>query len=518
MTDSILKKVEKTVLDHNLFKTGDSVILGLSGGPDSTAMLLILLALKKNFKLKLTAVHLNHCLRGFESESDQNYVRSLARRFRIPYYSKRTDIAELARINKTSLEETAREARYEFFLEIARQQKAQKIAVAHTADDQAETVLMRIIQGTGLRGLAGIRPARNFDLKKNKNIKVLRPLIELTRAEVMIFLREKKYRPRQDSSNLNLDILRNSIRKELLPLLAKRYNPGIKNSLCRLSAQLTPVYDLLHHQAKTELRKIVSAGSEKYCVLNIKQLLKLDQGLRPEIIRLALEKLKGDLKGITCQHLLDIENMLARSRGWACLNLPRGLTVTREHNYLTFYGPGSLPDKLKAENIADSIRGSFPMRLKIPGTTIIKPLGLMVKTALITDVKKDKIKEIINLKKMEVSPRPVGVPGSAKAGQVEKLRRKPAFLVEYFDYDKLARPLELRLKEPGDRIRPLGLKGLKKIKDIFINHKVPAALKPVIPLILSGKDIIWVCSVCVSGQFKLTAQTKKILKISCQKI
>ncbi|MCK4422508.1 MAG: tRNA lysidine(34) synthetase TilS, partial [Candidatus Omnitrophica bacterium] len=396
------------------------------------------------FKLKLTAVHLNHCLRGFESESDQNYARSLARRFRIPYYSKRTDIAELARINKTSLEETAREARYEFFLEIARQQKAQKIAVAHTADDQAETVLMRIIQGTGLRGLAGIRPARNFDLKKNKNIKVLRPLIELTRAEVMIFLREKKYRPRQDSSNLNLDILRNSIRKELLPLLAKRYNPGIKNSLCRLSAQLTPVYDSLHNKAKVELKKYILASNKKSCVLDISRLLKLHPGLRSEIIRLVIEDVKGDLRGITYQNLLDIENILSQSSGWTCLNLPSGLTVTSEHNCLSFYGPASLPDKLKAENIADSIRGSFPMRLKIPGTTIIKPLGLMVKTALITDVKKDKIKEIINLKKMEVSPRPVGVPGSAKAGQVEKLRRKPAFLVEYFDYNKLARPLELR--------------------------------------------------------------------------
>jgi len=493
------------------------VVLGLSGGPDSTAMLLILLALKRKFKMKLIAAHLNHQLRGRASDKDRDYVRRLTRRFNVPFYCESIDIAVLAEKNRTSLEETAREARYDFFMRIACRVNARRVAVAHTADDQAETVMMRIIYGTGLKGLAGVKPVRGIDRKTS--IKVIRPLIEISRAEVMAFLKEKKYRPRLDASNMDLAITRNRIRHDLLVRLEKGYNPGIKEGLCRLSRHVTQGYDYLRKSAQDRLKKIILRKDKTGYVLDIKRISALHPALRSEVIRLVIEDIKGDLKGVTSQNVLDIEKMMERKSGWTSFALPGGITVTSEHDRLIFYGRGFEPDKVYSDNLAWQVRTEFPVAIKVPGMTKINKLGLKLRTSVINDITTDKFKNIIFSKKRPGCKCKDSVTGR-ESDYTHAVKKKSYIPVcqEFFDYDKLKFPLNLRLKEPGDRIKPLGLNKTKKVKDIFIDRKVPVASRPLIPLVFSEDKIAWIYSVCISNEFKITANTKKILKITCQKM
>src|SRR3989304_8936645 len=235
----ILRKFEQTIKRFNMLQKGDRVIVACSGGPDSVALLHLLNQIKEKYDLKLFVAHINHKLRGQESDEDERFVKRLAQNLRLDSYARSFDVARIARKKKLSLEEAAREVRYEYLNKLALRLRATKISLGHNADDQAETVLMRLIRGTGALGLTGMSIVRG---------KIIRPLLQIKREEIEEFLKEQNLGSRIDSSNLRQDYLRNRIRLELLPHLKRNYNPKIIDTLNRTASILSAQEDYLEKE------------------------------------------------------------------------------------------------------------------------------------------------------------------------------------------------------------------------------------------------------------------------------
>jgi len=317
----ILSTVKSTIKKFDLLKINDKILIGVSGGADSTTLLLILAALKKDLNLSLHIAHLDHMLRK-DSYKDAGFVAKLAGNLGIPLTVKKLDIKKLN--NKASLEETARNARLEFFFETAKTIQANKIALGHNFDDQSETVLMRILRGTGLYGLAGILPKREL-----KGFKIIRPLIEVKRKEIEAYLSRKKIIPRTDKSNFQDIYYRNKLRNKLLPLLQKEYNRNIKEVLNNLAESAGYDYDFLEGLAKKEAKDCAK--------LNLTKLSRMHPSLRRLTLRSAIARLKGDTRTINFQHLREIEDLIINRPTGSIVDLPKQISVIKNAKFLNFY-------------------------------------------------------------------------------------------------------------------------------------------------------------------------------------
>jgi tRNA(Ile)-lysidine synthase len=318
----ILDKVRATVRRHNLLNKNDKVVIGVSGGPDSLALLFLLNRLKREFKLTLHLAHLDHMLRK-ESPQDAEFVRELAYKLRLPITTARINIKALAK--KGSGEEIARNVRLGFLFKVAKDIKAKKIALGHNLDDQAETVLMRILRGAGLSGLSGILPKRDI-----AGYQIIRPLIETSRKEIEAFLKRKKIQPRRDASNLTDIYFRNKIRNKLLPLLESQYNRKIKEVLANTAQTVGCDYDYLN---KTANRAIKGLRRK----LDLKHFLRLHPAIKRLTLRLLIARVKGDLRKITYQHIKEIEDLIAHRPVGSVVDLPKGISVLKTKKYLSFY-------------------------------------------------------------------------------------------------------------------------------------------------------------------------------------
>ena len=314
-------KVRSAIKKQRLLSKGDKVVVGVSGGPDSVALLYILKSLSKELRLNLHVAHLDHMLRK-DSAGDRRFVENLAHRLKVPFTCGRINIKELA--GRGSLEEIARNARLAFLFRVARKIKAKKIALGHNLDDQAETVLMRIIRGTGLYGLSGILPERRMG-----KFKIIRPLLEVRRREIEKYLRNKKIKARTDLSNLEDIYLRNKIRNRLLPLLEKKYNRNIKEVLANLALSAGCDYDYLISQAKRKMRK--GAAS-----ITLKKFLKLPLSLKRLLLRLHIQRLSGDTRRLTFRHMREIEDLIYNRPPGSVVDLPRGLSLLKRQSCLVF--------------------------------------------------------------------------------------------------------------------------------------------------------------------------------------
>ncbi len=300
-------------------------MVAVSGGTDSLALLLSLNALKDTLGLRLHVAHLDHMLRS-SSYPDLLYVKAIARKLGVPFSAKRINLKILRK--KGSLEEIARNKRLDFFVSTAKAVKADKIAVGHTKDDQAETVLMRIIRGSGLYGLSSILPVRSIG-----GITVIRPLIEIERKEIAGFLNQLQIKPRQDATNQEMKFLRNRVRHELLPLLQKKYNPRIKEVLANLAETSAWDYGLLQELAENSLSVCKCRLDGRNIILNFKEFSQLKKGMQRMVFRLAIEKLSGSTRRITFKHWQEIEDLLMQRAGSA-VNLPRQICVFKQKNKL----------------------------------------------------------------------------------------------------------------------------------------------------------------------------------------
>ncbi|RKY31008.1 MAG: tRNA lysidine(34) synthetase TilS [Candidatus Omnitrophota bacterium] len=318
----MLETARKTITGYNLIKKGDKIVIGVSGGPDSLALLYILNSLKKEFNLELQVAHLDHMLRK-DSAGDREFVVKLCQKIKVPVTTAEINIKALSK--KGSQEEIARNARLGFLFRVAREIKAKKIALGHNLDDQAETVLMRILRGSGLYGLSGILPKKNI-----AGFFLIRPLIQTKRSEIEAFLRRKRIRPRLDSSNLKDVYFRNKIRNRLLPFLEKGYNRNIKEVLSNMAESIGYDYDYLNYLVERRInpakKKILLARLERMHI-----------ALRRLIFRKVISRLKGSTRRIGFRHIKEIEDLIFNRPVNSIVDLPKGISVIKQKKYLTFY-------------------------------------------------------------------------------------------------------------------------------------------------------------------------------------
>jgi tRNA(Ile)-lysidine synthase len=460
----MLNEMEKTITRYNMLKEGDRVVVGVSGGPDSTALLYLLDSLKKEFKLSLFVAHLNHGIRGRSAQKDAEFVDKTAEKLRLPVIIRSENIPRIAKENKLSVEEAGRSCRYEFYLAAARECRAGKIALGHTRDDQAETVLMRLIRGSGLLGLSGIPPVRKFEDKL-----IIRPLIDTSKAEVLKFLAKKNIPFRRDNTNASPIYMRNKIRLKLQPFLKKEFNPAIEETLAQTGRNLRLDYDYLANAADSKFRYY--ARTAKDSVRLKLGFLREAAAIQRMIIRECIKRAKGDLNSVTYGHWEDLNRLLEKKTAWS-MTLPGRLFVRRAGNELIF----SSSSKEEEADVTGCVYS-----LKIPGTTRIAEAGKSIEA------------------------------GFVKAPP--DFRLKKSRQEEYFDFERLEAPIYLRFRKAGDIIIPIGMTRPKRLKRVFVDEKVAPQERARTLLVVSGGKIIWACGVKRSDEAKITGATKRILRI-----
>ncbi|MDD5070016.1 MAG: tRNA lysidine(34) synthetase TilS [Candidatus Omnitrophica bacterium] len=320
MKTQLLKTAEK----YRLFKKKDSIMLGVSGGPDSVALLYLFNELRQEFKFKLLCVHFNHLLRK-EAVDEEKFVKKLAEKLKIPFTSERKNVG--AFFNGDSLEQTARDLRYDFFLKVSRQNRIKKIALAHHKDDLVETVIMRFVRGAGLCGLRGFLPKTKY-----KQLTVIRPFIDIRKKEIVDWLKIRGIPYCVDKTNFEDTYLRNKIRSKLIPLI-EEMNPNSTEVISSLAQTLTLDYDFLQRQAKEVYQSLKRGDSLKHVSLALEPLKKMHPALFNNVLRLAVEDLKGNTRRIERKHLEEIEDMIFNRPVGSVVHLPF-LAVKKEGSRL----------------------------------------------------------------------------------------------------------------------------------------------------------------------------------------
>ncbi len=471
------KQVTAVIKEYNLFRANDTVLLGVSGGPDSVALLsLIFDANRVNPACSdIFVAHLNHLVRGKESEEDAQFVSDLAKKFKLSVITERRDIKEIARERKMSLEEAAREERYKFFESAAKRVGANVIAVGHNADDNAETILHRIIRGTGIVGLGGMRPKRK--LTPFSSINLVRPLLFTWRRDIIAYLKEKDLSYRVDSTNFETDQFRNRIRAELIPLLEKDYNVGVKRSLIKLGETATQNYDFLEAQAKDLFEEVLEGKTDEILseiVLDIHKLKEAPQILQQIIIKEAVVRLNIPLKKLSYKNYKNILSILNYQKtpvnnvvkGYLNIKIENGKLHLSKEKYYAEENP----------TLKETV-------IKIPGETKLVEMKHMVKT---------EIREIEN-------------------GFLEEFKRSKTKYDEAVDFNKISDPLMIRTRRPGDRFWPLGSPGTQKVKDFFINNKIPVLERDTVPIVTMNDQPIWIVGFRIDDRIRVTEGTRKLL-------
>ncbi|MBW2091307.1 MAG: tRNA lysidine(34) synthetase TilS [Deltaproteobacteria bacterium] len=444
---------------------GHGSIVSFSGGADSTALLSLCQAISGELEMKLTAAHLDHGLRGLESQRDREASEATALRLGVPFVWAKADCQALARAESLSLEEAARKARYRFLERVRREKNADYIVTGHTADDNAEVLLLNLMRGAGPQGLAGIPPIRDGH--------IIRPLLTFWKSELLAYIKARGLGWVEDSSNKNLNFTRNRVRHDLIPKMAQDYNPAIKAALSR-TAQLIREEESAWELVLTDLKPEVGwLEKEETVRIHASKLAALNRAVGRRLVRAAFKTLTGQTRALTkdhIEHILDLASSSHR-RG---LDLPGGFRAWFEENYL-FIGPP--PD----ESVS-----LFEYSLTPPGRVQMREIGLEL------------LAEICD-RPQDIDPRNLG-PSRA-----------------ILDLNKLSLPLIVRTSRPGDRFQPLGMKGTKKLHDIFIDGKVEARQRPKIPVVLDQRGIVWVGGFRISDRVRLSAETRQAVLLSLKK-
>jgi tRNA(Ile)-lysidine synthase len=452
----IKKKFLETVREYRMFNPGETVLVAVSGGTDSTALLHLMHAHAAELGLSLHVAHLNHMLRKGEAELDVKYVEGLTQKLGLPLTVEAVDVAGLAQANKTGIEETARKVRYEFFDRVAGKVGAGKVAVGHTADDNVETFLMRLLRGSGLKGLCGIPVRRG---------KLVRPMIKIWRRQIEDYVGALKLVPRRDHTNYESKYMRNSVRLKLIPQL-KIYNLNIKEIILQTILLLTEDNIYLEDKAGEALAEVTIGQTEDALRIDISRLKNWGDPIQGHLLRQAIERVKGDLKELSFQHICDIQEKLDATERWE-LHLPGGIFVIGERGELAI-----CRQKPKFKEIPP-----FRYALSLPGAVEMAEINRVLHADFTDHF--DKTDD----------------PDTA-----------------FVDYDALGKEIIVRSKSPGDRFSPLGTQGTKKLQDFYVDEKVPAEERDSIPIVESGGRIIWVAGRRIDDNAKVTENTQRIVK------
>jgi len=458
------ERVLHFIQEHQLISSQHKLLVAVSGGPDSVCLLCILDELHEKLGAKLHVAHLNHQLRGVDSQADAQYVSELARRLDVPATIEQRDVKAFQVQQRISLEEAAREVRYTFLAQVVKSIGADRVAVGHTFDDHIETILMHLIRGTGTRGLRGLQPTSRWQSSDN-SLTVVRPLLSVSRQETVSYCCHHQLMPRTDASNLSLSPLRNRIRHQLLPLL-QSYNPRVTDALLRTGRIASDELAFLDEETARVWSELTQE-EEGTIILDKEGFLGLPTALQRHLLRVSIEKLLGNLKDIETRHIEEIMNVLTKPAGKR-LSLPGGLNFFIEYDR---YLIGSESAVLSPFPV---LRNEF--QLKLPGETLLS--GWCVEADIIS------------------------------RGQ---MMEKGDDYTAYLDYDKTGDKLIVRPRQRGDRFQPLGMSQPKKLGEFMIDAKIPRAWRQRIPIVCSPNQILWVVGWRIDDRIKVTDNTRQVL-------
>jgi len=471
--------------------------VAVSGGTDSLCLLHWLNSLKNEFAFTLTVAHLNHQLRGANSQADEDFVRDVAVQWQLPIFVERYEVAALATQTKQSLEATARQVRYAFLRRVAVTVGANKIVVGHHADDQAETVLMHFLRGTGLNGLRGmlpitrlefeLRPEVSFSNEENGNLSLIRPLLETSRSEIEAYCQVHQLKPRQDESNHDTTFFRNRLRHELLPEL-ETYNPNIRQVLRQTAKIVTADVDFLNYQLKEVWPLLVKETSADARLvtkidLDLSAWLTLSLAMKRATLRRAIQVLAHSLNDVSFEHVESAINIIKKNHVGSKVHLPKGVTVMV--GYDTFSLTIAPISSSVLRHQVPYLASSQVLPLALPGVTLLPNTAWRLTIELLFHD--------------EVTP--------------EHLKQLSRWEV-YLDAEIVGDAPILRPRQLGDKFIPLGLRGHhQKIKDFMINTKIPADWRDHIPLLVSNNQVWWICGYRLSEEAALRPTTRQVLHL-----
>jgi tRNA(Ile)-lysidine synthase len=443
------------------FHAGQRVGVAVSGGPDSVLLLHFLKTLASQCGFTLAAIHFNHRLRGAESDGDESLVRDLAAALQVEYLRGEAEVGRIARERHRNVEATARELRYRFFFSLVDQGRVDLVATAHTANDQAESVLMRLLRGTGTRGLGGIYPVLEG--------KVVRPFLNLTRIEVMDEIAARAIPYRVDSSNLNTRLFRNKIRAELLPLLTREYNPGVVKLLSELAERARDDEACLERLARERAHPWRSReGKEERIPARV--LKELPPALARRALRQMLQTIRGTSQGYTYAHIEFLRRFAVEGQSGKIQQLPGNTLARKEFSWLIVYPATALPE---------AAAYSYPVTY--PGHLQVLELG-----------------RVFHFKILDRDASGTAYNNSKLGG---------------LDPQKLRGELVLRNWQAGDNYCPVGSLGHRKLKELFRQKKIPGIRRNGWPVLVCANEIVWVRDFPPSREVAATDQSRQVLTV-----
>lgn len=454
MVKDFINRFKEFIQKNKLISPEDKIIVAVSGGVDSVVLLDVLNELKSQLKLELIVAHFNHKLRGAESDEDENFVKKFASELGIECYVRSEDTKEYCKSKKISIQEGARELRYNFFETLRLIKGFDKIATAHNANDNAETVLLNLFRGSGINGLAGIQMKRG---------NIIRPLLFATRDEIEEYAYEKGLTYRVDSSNFKTTYRRNYIRLNLLPLISENINPGIIETLNRTAQIFSELSEFIRHEALKIIKFVAVEENPGKILIDIQRLKNYLFFIQESVIISTIETFFNER--IDFARVLSVLNLIDSTPG-SSMMISKDLFVYRDRQYLVFIRK---PELFEMEVFAYVHPGEkYETDFFVFSSEFVK-------------------KEDV------------------------QFNRNPQ--VEYIDAELIADELILRNWQPGDWFIPLGMKGRKKLSDFLIDLKIPVYEKRKILVLESEGKIVWVCGFRLDDRFKITDSTQKILKI-----
>lgn len=464
MYNSIEKKVYKFIKENGLIDFKEHVIVGISGGADSTCLLCVLSRLSKELNLRLTAIHINHMIRGDEALRDENHAIDFCNKLDIDIIVERIDVIKLAKEKKISEEEAGRLARYNTFYRYQKELGADKIAVAHNKNDSVETVLMNIIRGSGLEGLKGIDAKRGV---------IVRPILILTRDEIECYCRQEGLDYVIDSTNKETIYTRNKVRLKLLKDIDDMFGIDIVSKVDRMSQLVRDDNDFIERKVDEALAKCVVNKSEDNILLNVENLRVLHKSMQRRVLRRVLININKVIDRIEYKHIEDMLKLVHVNKTGLWLNLPKGIRVYKDYGILEVYKEKERECVVEPEVDIDISGESEYIRVNDEWILRVEVLDI-----------------------------------------TDKVESGDAY-TRYFDYDiLLGKDLRLRKRRNGDKFKPFNFSGTKKLGKYFIDKKISKQKRDSMYLLAKGNDIIWIIGDNVSDKFKITKKSKKIVRFS----
>ena len=455
--------------------TGRRLVVAVSGGPDSLALLYALHRLRDELGLALHVAHLDHRLRGQDSAADAEFVAQTCAKLGIDYTVEDVDVPAFRREHRMSQEEAAREVRYRFLVRVAEQVGADTVALGHTSDDQVETVLMNVIRGSGLRGLRGMRPVSKQRIA-GSDLTLFRPLLNLQKQDTIAYCEALHLTPRADESNRSMEMTRNRVRLELLPLL-RDMNPAFGDAALRLSRNAVDALAVVDKAVDAAWPDVIRDVGEAISI-DRKKFRGLDEAVRTHLMMRALSHVKGAARGIERVHIEDATRAVLKSPGLQ-LHLPEGLRLAVEQRSALIYAG----DKAFAATSFDA------SPLAVPGVTTVGEWRITT----------------------------ARVEAPSENPPSDEGKQAPGEFLERFGRAVDVPSLAVRTRLRGDRFQPLGMSGTKKLKDFMIDEKIPNSLRDSVPLIVTSRGIAWVVGWRIAEWAKVDEADPECLEIRVER-